>query len=115
MHTDMPKVNQYIEKETSLSDHLKFENEKDLTHARLKYNSSEQAFFDSIIGDFELKVPAENPLLRDTYKTPLPMKKNEKEIYDYIRADRALKSNEGFSAQELALHRENKGMVYIKN
>ena len=110
-HKDMPKFVEYLSTEQEIEDRVQIDNERDVFETKL--NSQEKVLYDRIINDNQFKIKDENPLLRDTYRTPIKMNEQEKQLFDYILADRSLRSDEIFEANELSEHLDNKGKFKI--
>ena len=110
-HKDMPRFVEYLNTDQDIIDEVQIDNERDVFETKL--NSQEKILFDKIINDNEYKLKDENPLLRDTYRTPIQMNEQEKQLFDYILADRSLRSDEIFEINELPKHLENKGKLDV--
>jgi len=69
----------------------------------------DQELLNKILSDNDLIADATNPLLRDSYKTPMKLNKKEQELLDYIVADRTLKADSIFEAEDIIKHLDVKG------
>jgi hypothetical protein len=109
----MPKYSEMTEAELTQSERVQVQNEKDVFETKL--NTNEKDLLESIMSGNQDKVSLENPVSRDvdTYKTPTKLSETEQQLYDYILADRSLKGDDIFTAQELAPHLDNKGKHII--
>lgn len=101
----MPKFDGYKEAEPTTAEHLQIQYEKDVFESTL----NEDKLLQRILQDNELKIQAENPLRGESYYTPVKLSKKEKDLLDYILADRTLRDDAAFTIHELSKHLDAKG------